>query len=83
MVIITKDIAGELASYLSSHRHDKTYVVTDANTREKCLPMLENVQAVKDATCIAIEAGDTNKNIQQVEHIWMTLSQAARRAIRC
>ena len=41
MIVITKDIAATLGSYLSSHRHDKVFVLTDVNSRDKCLPLIE------------------------------------------
>ncbi|MDR2915317.1 MAG: 3-dehydroquinate synthase [Tannerella sp.] len=75
MVIITKDIVSELSTYLSSHKHDKVFVLTDANTRDKCLPLLEVALAGRDFTYITIEAGDTHKDIKQVSAIWDVLSK--------
>ena len=74
MVIITKNIASELESYLSSHKYDKTFVLTDENTRDNCLPLLKTVKAVNEVKQITIKAGDTNKNIEQVSAIWDELS---------
>ena len=76
VVIITKNIASELESYLSSHKYDKIFVITDINTREKCLPYLHSVKDVGEATQITINAGDTNKNIEQVSYIWTILSNS-------
>ena len=75
MVIITKNIVSELQAYLSSHKQDKVFVLTDTNTREKCLPLLEKVLADKEAEYITIEAGDTHKGIEQVSAIWDILSK--------
>ena len=74
--IITKDIASELELYLSSHKYDKTFVLTDINTREKCFPFLSTVKAVNEAKHITIKADDTNKNIEQVLAIWEILSNS-------
>ena len=76
MVLITKDIAGELTSYLASHKYDRTYILTDTNTRNACLPILQPVQALRQAEVITIEAGDTHKDIEQVARIWTILSQS-------
>ena len=76
MVLITKDIAGELTSYLASHKYDRTYILTDTNTRNACLPLLQPVQTLRQAEVITIEAGDTHKNIEQVARIWTILSQS-------
>ena len=76
MVIITKNIASELELYLSSHKYDKIFVLTDINTYEKCLPFLKTVQAVNEAKHITIKANDTNKNIEQVSAVWEVLSNS-------
>ena len=74
MIIITKNIASELESYLSSNKYDKIFILTDINTRDKCLPLLSAVKAVNEAKHITIKADDTNKNIEQVSAIWSELS---------
>ena len=76
MVIITTNIASELESYLSSHKYDKIFVLTDINTREKCFPFLSMVNAISEAKHITIKANDTNKNIEQVSAIWEILSNS-------
>lgn len=76
MVIITKNIIPELSSYLSSHKHDKIFVLTDTNTCDKCLPLLKAALAGKDCTYITIKAGDTHKDIEQVSAVWDVLSKS-------
>jgi len=76
MVIITKDITSEVESYLSLHKHDKVFVLTDDNTLDKCFPLLNTVKAVNEAKHITIKADDTNKNIEQVAAIWEVLSKS-------
>ena len=74
MIIFTKDIAEALTAYLASKNYDKTYLVTDTNTRRHCLPLLEGTPALRDAGQITIEAGDIHKDIAQVAQIWQHLS---------
>ena len=74
MVIITKNIASELESYLSSHKYDKIFILTDENTQKKCFHLLDTVKTIKDAKNISIKAGDTNKNIEQLSIVWEILS---------
>jgi 3-dehydroquinate synthase len=74
MIIITKDITSELESYLSSHKHDKIFTLTDENTQDKCFPFISAIQAINEAKHITIKAGDINKNIGQVTTIWEILS---------
>ncbi len=76
MIVITKNIAEELSSYLSSHKHDKIYVLTDTNTYRLCLPVFTAVQALEKAIHITVEAGDMHKDIEQATKIWMVLSQS-------
>ena len=76
MVIITKDIATEIEHFTASHKFDKVYVLTDANTRKHCLPLLQKAKVIADATYITIEAGDMNKSIEQVSTVWEALSQS-------
>ena len=76
MIIITENIASEFESYLSSHNHDKVFVLTDENTQKKCFPILSAVKTIKEAKHITIKADDTNKNIEQVTTIWEVLSNS-------
>ncbi|MDR1525293.1 MAG: 3-dehydroquinate synthase [Tannerella sp.] len=76
MIVITRDIAATLRSYLSSHRHDKVFVLTDTNSRDKCLPLIDAaLTAGGEAGHITIEAGDTHKDIEQVAAVWDVLSK--------
>jgi 3-dehydroquinate synthase len=75
MIIITENIALELESYLSSHKQDKIFALTDANSREKCLPLLNKALSSVNAEFITIEAGDIHKNLGQVAMIWEMLSK--------
>ncbi|MDR0698596.1 MAG: 3-dehydroquinate synthase [Tannerella sp.] len=75
MIIITKDIVAELSSYLSLHKHDKVFVLTDTNTCDKCLPLLETAMTDEKPFYITIESGDTQKDIKQVSMIWDVLSK--------
>ncbi|MDR0757316.1 MAG: 3-dehydroquinate synthase [Tannerella sp.] len=74
-VVFCKDIATELALYLSRNRYDKIYVLTDTHTQDVCFPLLGCVPALAGATHIVIRAGDIHKEIGQVMHIWNILSQ--------
>lgn len=74
MVLFTKQIASELATFLASHKYDKVFVLTDTNTCELCLPVLDEVLRAANAHNITIQAGDTHKDIAQVASIWEVLS---------
>ena len=72
-VIICKDLKAELSKFLESVKYDKLFVLTDTNTLELCFPLLKGVPQLQDAPVITVDAGDTNKNIEQVSSIWMRL----------
>ena len=74
MIVFTKSISSELSSYLSSHKYDKIFVLTDTNTREKCFPLLKAALSGRDIVPVTINAGDMHKDIQQVTTIWKVLS---------
>jgi 3-dehydroquinate synthase len=76
MVIITKNIAGELDSFLTSKNYDKIFVVTDSHTHEKCLPLISETLLSRKPAVINIEPGDHHKSIAQVSHIWEALSNS-------
>lgn len=72
-VIICKDLRTELSDFLRSVKYDKLFVLTDTNTLELCFPLLRDISQLKNAPVITVNAGDTNKNIEQVSSIWMRL----------
>jgi 3-dehydroquinate synthase len=74
MIIITKNIAEELESYLISKNYDKIFVVTDDNSYQKCFPLISETLLSRNPVVINIKSGDNHKNIEQVSHIWNILS---------
>ena len=76
MVIISKDIKKELSRYLSEHHYDKIFVLTDTHTHQLCLPIIQPLTYIEQATSIIIEAGDTNKNLYQLTTVWEVLSNS-------
>lgn len=73
-VIICNDLKTELGNLLRSVDYDKLFVLTDTHTRNVCYPLIAGVPEVGGAPVLTVEAGDMNKNIDQVQAIWMRLS---------
>ncbi|MDF9829143.1 iron-containing alcohol dehydrogenase [Parabacteroides sp. PF5-6] len=73
-VVIVKDLKTELSDFLASLTFNKLFILTDENTKRACLPLLQDIPAIKEATLITVEAGDTHKDIEHLAHIWMRLS---------
>lgn len=74
-VVICNDIVQSLNEYLSSGNYDRLYILTDTHTHKECLPLIRQVPAVNEAMQIVIEAGDTHKNIEQLNKVWKVLSE--------
>ena len=73
-VVICNDMRQELQKFLSLLDYDKLFILTDTNTQEKCYPLVKDIPAFQNAPVITVQAGDTNKNIEQVASIWSYLS---------
>ena len=66
---------GKFLSRNPAHHERKKFILTDANTREHCLPLLQQgVLALKDATVLEIPAGEQSKSIDVVAGLWNELT---------
>ena len=74
-VIISKDICKDLEEVIDQHPHDKLFVLTDEHTRVFSLPLIQHMQAVKDAQHICIGVEDVHKNLETLAYVWSTLSK--------
>jgi 3-dehydroquinate synthase len=73
-IIITDHLADELNNRLVAGNYDKAFVLADTNTHEKCLPHFNHIPALSRAETLRINAGDTNKSLDQLACIWQFLS---------
>lgn len=72
---ISRDLNADIERILSGISFDKIFVLTDKNTNELCLPYLSEVERLKNAYSIVIEADDTHKTLESLASVWLTLSQ--------
>ncbi|MBE6317644.1 MAG: 3-dehydroquinate synthase [Bacteroidales bacterium] len=73
-LIFSNDVASQLDVLVEKYKPSKVFVLVDANTEKMVLPQLVTQSSViANATVITIEAGDTNKNINSLMHIWSSL----------
>jgi 3-dehydroquinate synthase len=75
-VIITTDIQTELQAFLEISDYDKLFILTDTNTCTKCYPAIQAIPHVQKGKVIAVKAGDSHKNLEQVTAIWNFLSNS-------
>src|SRR5574344_2590142 len=72
-IIISKNIAEELAIAVSESEHDKIFVLTDKTTHDLCWPELQKMYRMKGVKEITISATDENKNLESLAHVWEEL----------
>lgn len=73
-VVIVEDLKRELSDFLNALTFNKLFILTDENTQRDCLPLLQEIPAIKEATLLTVKAGDTHKDIEHLAHIWSRLS---------
>lgn len=73
-VVITNDIHHLLSKYIKDHAFSSIGILVDEHTREFCLPVLG--ESVENACILEIESGETNKNLDTCQSIWLQLTAA-------
>lgn len=74
-VIISENLATDLALAISECEHDRIFVLTDETTKVDCWPIVSGFIGLRDACLITIGASDTNKNIDSLVHVWRELEK--------
>lgn len=74
-IIISKQFKSELATAISECQHDKTFVLVDETTREKCWELIKDDFCLKQAQVITIGTTDSNKTLETLAHVWLALQQ--------
>lgn len=73
----TNDVAQQLDNLIVAQGNNRIFVIVDSNTSVLVLPrLLEQSKQLTDAQIITIKAGDTNKNLDAVAHVWKQLSDS-------
>ena len=73
-ILITDKLSSALANTVKTFAPDRCFVLTDDNTRELCLPLLAKCAPLADAFHITIPAGESNKSLETLTSVWMSLS---------
>ena len=74
-VIISENLEQALAEAMSECKADRVFVLLDKTTEQLCWPIVKSFDCLKESQTIVIEAGDTNKSLQAVSHVWSELQQ--------
>lgn len=74
-IVFTQDAGSALMEALSAAQYDRLFVLADETTERFCLPRLSGAITAHSPEVITIKAGDTNKNIESLTHVWTHLSR--------
>ena len=74
-VILCESLENSLAEAIEKYPHDRLFILTDEHTHRLCLPQLQNIPAIQDATEIIIGAEDVPKNLETLAFVWQALSE--------
>lgn len=71
-IISTNHLSETLSELLREIEHDRLFILTDEHTAKLCYPLIDKVAG--GAHHITIPAGDDNKHINTLCHVWEELS---------
>mgnify|MGYP002625205402 CR=1 FL=1 len=74
-VLIAERLEPTLAEAVCECERDRTFILTDENTEEQCLPLVSDFDCLKDARTIVIKSSDSNKNLDSLSHVWEELGK--------
>lgn len=74
-VIISEQLEQVLSKEVGECKADRIFILTDKTTHQLCLPVVKNYDCLQGAEVITIEAGDTNKTLDSVVHVWSELQR--------
>lgn len=69
-IFISNEIDKILTEVSDNLKWDKIFVLVDENTKQECLPKIENHEVISDAKLIEIISGEVNKSIESVLKLW-------------
>ncbi len=69
-VVISNSITASLKQALGKYEYDRLFVLTDETTRKYCLPIIADMEEIKNARLITIGATDTHKTLDTLAYVW-------------
>ncbi|MCR5130582.1 MAG: 3-dehydroquinate synthase [Prevotella sp.] len=74
-IIFSQNLEHDLQCQIDACKPDRLFVLTDANTHINCYPVVKGFECLQNANLITIPAGDTNKNLDSISHVWQQLQE--------
>ena len=75
MIIISENITADIATFLPKNEDEPIFILTDTNTENYCLPLINKHERLSKAHVISIPSGDENKNLNSLTEVWHYLSE--------
>ena len=72
-IILSDNITEALEGAIAELKHDKLFMLTDETTLQLCAPVVKSI--ADRAGMITIPAGDTNKGLESMSHVWGELQR--------
>lgn len=73
-VIKCHDLKKDIQRIVSGIDCDHIFLLTDTNSHQYCLPLINDMEAIKGMQTICIQAGDEHKNLEALSSVWAFLS---------
>ncbi|MBQ8047886.1 MAG: 3-dehydroquinate synthase [Prevotella sp.] len=73
-ILITEDVASSLQEAVGTG-YDGVFLLVDTTTQRLCWPLVSSVKGMEKARKIVIPAGDSNKTLSTLSHVWQGLQQ--------
>lgn len=74
-VYLCSDIVTDIQHYIEKWDDSQIYILTDTTTNSLCLPVLREVDKLKNAQVLAIKPTDEFKNLEALADIWRFLGK--------
>ena len=74
-LIFSNSLEQTLSAEMALCPSDRRFVLVDTSTRKLCLPIVSHYGCLADAAVITIPAGDQNKTLDSVAHVWTELQR--------
>lgn len=74
-VIISTNLECHLKDAINNVGPDRLFVLCDETTAKLCWPRVNGFECLKNAHLVTILAGDTNKSLEAIAHVWEELQR--------
>ena len=74
-VIISTSLEKHITDAINDVKPDRLFILCDETTATECLPKVKGFSCLAEAKLITIAAGDSNKELASLAHVWDSLQK--------